>query len=99
VIAQRNCAAFRDLVVDDENGFLVETSDELSRAIERYLHDPACADRHARAGRSAAERHAWSRIAGEIERILIDASGACAEAIAPLVIDDQASVPIAAKVQ
>lgn len=98
VIAQRNCAAFRDLVVDDENGFLVETPDELARAIDRYLHDPACADRHARAGRPVAERHAWSRIAGEIERILVDASGTCAEAIAPSVIDDDASVPITAKV-
>jgi len=82
VIAQRNCTAFRDLVVDDENGLLVETSAELAGAIERYLRDPACADRHARAGRRVAERHAWSRIAEQIERILIEASGATCTAAA-----------------
>ncbi|MDQ2917536.1 MAG: glycosyltransferase [Pseudomonadota bacterium] len=82
VIAQRRCIAFTDLVTSGENGLLVETASELAQAIETYLTDEGCAKRHAREGRTVAEQHAWSRIAQQIETVLMEATFG-SERIAP----------------
>ena len=80
VIAQRNCIAFSDLVVSGRNGFLVESPSELAATIETYRVDEGTATRHAVEGRALAERHAWSRIAEQIEGILMDATRTTAPA-------------------
>jgi glycosyltransferase involved in cell wall biosynthesis len=82
VVAQRKCMAFAELVVSGENGFLVESSSEIERALQYYLSCPEGAARHAENGRSIAQKYSWGNIASAIETILLSASQS-AEAMSP----------------
>ncbi|AWN40513.1 glycosyltransferase [Methylobacterium durans] len=61
VVAHRNCAAFRDLIVDDVNGLLAEDGD-LALVLQRLIDEPGLADRLAASGRSEAERYRWKSV-------------------------------------
>jgi glycosyltransferase involved in cell wall biosynthesis len=60
-----------DVVVDAENGFLVDVgdSDAMADLLERTLRDRALRERLARAAVETAQRYAWPRIAAEYERL------------------------------
>jgi glycosyltransferase involved in cell wall biosynthesis len=81
VIANRTCIAFSDLVQSGRNGFLVGTAVELAEAIDAYLTNEDLAAKHAAEGRPFAERHAWSRVAEQIEGILLEAAKQSAPAM------------------
>ncbi|HEY3563889.1 MAG TPA: glycosyltransferase, partial [Casimicrobiaceae bacterium] len=73
VVAARKCAAFADLVVHGENGFLADTVDDVARAIETYLSDEATARHYAGAGQALARSFEWSRLAASVEEVLLGA--------------------------
>ena len=54
--------AFSDIVVSGQNGFLVESPDELVKALEGYRVDDMLAKEHVLRGWAAAEEYSWSRI-------------------------------------
>ncbi len=64
VIANRNCAAFRDMAVHEENALMVDDS-ELGSAIRTVLARPELAERLARNGRATAERFDWAVVCAE----------------------------------
>lgn len=61
VIANRNCAAFADLVGDGENGFLVSTDDLPARMAE-LRSSPALRRRLGKEGRKRALRYDWAKV-------------------------------------
>jgi glycosyltransferase involved in cell wall biosynthesis len=64
VIANKNCAAFQDIAVHEENALLVDESD-LGDAIVRMLRDPKLALALAEKGREVAQRFDWSQVSEE----------------------------------
>jgi glycosyltransferase involved in cell wall biosynthesis len=60
-----------DLLVDGENGFLVDVADldAMSDRVERLLTDPALRQRIAAAGIETARAYAWPLVAAEYERL------------------------------
>ena len=74
---------FRELVQDDRNGLLVNSSapEDWVRCLERATLDPASRERWGGAARAMAEeRFAWPRIAARFSEILADAVQQTAEA-------------------
>jgi glycosyltransferase involved in cell wall biosynthesis len=71
VVAARKCAAFADLVVHGENGFLAASCEEIAEAVGTYLTEQATATRHGTAGLTLARSHCWPKIAGQIESVLL----------------------------
>ena len=78
VIAQRRCAAFRDLLVDGRNGFLAETAQDVRGLAQRYLKQPELARQHAIQGRQDASRFAWSVVAESINGVVAAAASGSA---------------------
>jgi glycosyltransferase involved in cell wall biosynthesis len=74
VIAQRRCVAFTELVVDQTNGILAESTEEVARAILAYAAQPEVATRHAANGRVVAEAHSWRHLAEQVEETLTAAT-------------------------
>lgn len=72
VIAASTCAAFRELVVDQVNGRLVDSIADLVHALREYFVSPNLADEHALCGKKAAQRYAWGEIAKAFETELLD---------------------------
>ncbi|MFS8085032.1 MAG: glycosyltransferase, partial [Acidobacteriota bacterium] len=72
VIAQRNCAAFAELVRDGENGFLAETDDEIAVAVSCYLDDEELARRFGDAGKTVAHAFTWNALAEDVNSCLLD---------------------------
>jgi glycosyltransferase involved in cell wall biosynthesis len=64
VIANRHCAAFRDMAVHEENALLADET-TLAQAIDRLLRDPALAAMLAANGRRVAERFDWSEVSAQ----------------------------------
>ena len=61
VIANKNCAAFHDMAVHEENALLVDETG-LGDAIVRILRDPELAGRLAEHGREVAQRFDWCQV-------------------------------------
>ncbi|HVE51403.1 MAG TPA: glycosyltransferase [Casimicrobiaceae bacterium] len=76
VIARRNCAAFAELVEHGRNGVLANSVAEVADAVATYLADSALAARHGEAGRSDCQAYAWSRIAHDLENVIVDVAAA-----------------------
>jgi len=74
VVAQRACMAFSELVVPGENGFLVQTREDIAEAVEHYLEHPDVAERHAQRGMELAGNYSWENIAAQIEALLLGAA-------------------------
>lgn len=73
VIANRACAAFRELVRDGETGLLVESEEELSAAMAQLAQDPELCARLGEAGfERAVSAFAWQRVADLVGEILLD---------------------------
>lgn len=64
VIANRHCAAFHDMAVDQHNALLV-TPDELAPALCRLLTEPDLADRLAANGQELVARYDWDSVAAQ----------------------------------
>lgn len=62
VIANRYCAAFHDMAVDQQNALLV-APDQVAEAIRSLLGQPELAARLAANGRSLVERFDWANVA------------------------------------
>ena len=68
VLANRNCAAFADIVADGDNGYL--TSREELAAQMRTLHaDPVLRQTLGKEARKRARKYDWSKVEGEFVRI------------------------------
>jgi len=74
VVAARKCAAFADLVVHGENGFLAGSADELVDAVATYFTEEATATRHGAAGLVLAQSHGWAKIAAQFESVLLEST-------------------------
>jgi glycosyltransferase involved in cell wall biosynthesis len=74
VVAARKCAAFAEIVVHGENGFLAGSAGEIVEAVETYLTDEATATRHAAAGRVLARSCGWPQIAAQFEGVLLEST-------------------------
>ena len=72
VIAQRNCAAFAELVKDGETGFLVETAQEIADAVLSYLKDEDMAFKLGEAGKKFAQAFTWNALAEDVNACLLD---------------------------
>ncbi|AWI91758.1 hypothetical protein C0214_18450 [Methylobacterium sp. DM1] len=72
VIANRECAAFQDIIKDGENGLLVSRS-ELSSAMSRLSKDHKLRRELGEAGLHIVSRYDWSSIGREFEQICNDA--------------------------
>lgn len=70
VIAQRQCAAFAELVRDGENGFLAETSEEISDYVIKFLSNISYANRCGEVGCEEAKRYTWFNLAKSINNCL-----------------------------
>ncbi|HEV2300118.1 MAG TPA: glycosyltransferase [Stellaceae bacterium] len=72
VIANRACAAFRELVADGETGLLVDTDEELSLAMEKFALDPELCESLGKAGfERAVSAFAWQQVADLVGDALI----------------------------
>ena len=72
VIANRACAAFRELVGDGEAALLVDTDEELATAMEKFALDPELCARLGEAGfERAVSAFAWQQVAGLVGEVLI----------------------------
>ena len=69
VIANKNCAAFHDMAINDENALLVSDAD-LSQTIKRLINDPTLAWRLAKSGKRVVERFNWNTVAGKFVEIV-----------------------------
>ena len=72
VIVQRNCAAFAELVRDGEDGFLVETSEEIAQSVIQYLLNPDYARQCGNFGLEVAKFYTWFSLANSINRHLVN---------------------------
>lgn len=63
VLANQACASFRDIVIDGDNGHLVDTA-TLPVAMAGLLNDPMERDRLGRNGASRARQFGWEAIVG-----------------------------------
>jgi glycosyltransferase involved in cell wall biosynthesis len=61
VLANRACAAFRDLVTDDANGYLVGP-ENLAAVISKLRNDPELRTRLGAQGRTMALKHDWKAV-------------------------------------
>ena len=68
VIVNGNCAAFRDMVVHGENGFVV-SGDTLKSALVELANDPAARAELARNGRQVAEKFDWEAVCNNFVKI------------------------------
>jgi glycosyltransferase involved in cell wall biosynthesis len=64
VIANKNCAAFHDMAVHNQNALLVEQN-ELADAMRRVCLDPELRERLADEGKKLVEKFEWSNITEE----------------------------------
>ena len=84
VIANRACAAFRELVLEGETGLLVETDEELADAMAQFAAD---AELRARLGAAGCERavanFAWQCVAERVGEVLLPGDGPQATARRP----------------
>lgn len=66
-----------DAVVDGETGLLVDPTShvEVAAALSRLLEDPAGAREMGAAAARFAQRFAWSKVAGEVESVLLGVAG------------------------
>jgi len=64
VLANRNCAAFADLVDDGVNGFLTSV-DELPARMADLQSDRALRQRLGKAGRKRAFKYDWNKVENE----------------------------------
>ena len=68
VLANRNCAAFADIVVDGVNGYLT-SREELAAQMRTLQADPALRQRLGKEGRKRAQKYDWSKAEEEFVRI------------------------------
>jgi glycosyltransferase involved in cell wall biosynthesis len=61
VIANKNCAAFHDMAVHNQNALLVEQH-ELAVSIKRVLHEPELRQQLAKAGKNLVENFDWAKV-------------------------------------
>lgn len=71
VIVQRNCAAFSELVCDGENGFLVETPEEIRESVIIYLSNMDYARQCGMSGFEKAKLYTWEKLAKSINSTLL----------------------------
>jgi FkbM family methyltransferase len=71
VVAQRRCVAFTDLVVDGENGRLVETPEEIRDAVNLYVRDTRLARQHGEEGRRRARQLSWDALAARVHAAVV----------------------------
>jgi phosphatidylinositol alpha-mannosyltransferase len=74
-VVASNIAGYRDVVRDGVDGVLVDAAEpvQLAEALHALAEDPARLAHMSGAARERAERFAWPRIAGEVERAYEDA--------------------------
>lgn len=67
VIANAHCQAFRDIVIDGENGLLVDPRhpSALVTAVDKLCGDEAVSRAMGRCGQEAVDKYAWQRISSE----------------------------------
>ncbi|MGH9283702.1 MAG: glycosyltransferase family 4 protein, partial [Acidimicrobiales bacterium] len=77
-VVASDIAGYREVVRAGVDGLLVPPRDPeaLAQAIERLLDDPETAKRLAAAGRERAERFSWDVVAGEVEELYREVTGA-----------------------
>ncbi|MGV7031567.1 glycosyltransferase [Methylobacterium symbioticum] len=68
VVANRNCAAFCDLIADEGNGLLADDAG-LARTLERLIDDTDLRERLVANGRREAERYRWDAVGAEFVAI------------------------------
>jgi glycosyltransferase involved in cell wall biosynthesis len=71
VIANASCQAFRDIVVDGYNGFLVAPDSEaISGAIERLVRDEKARHMLGHNGRTTASKYSWEAITADFIKVV-----------------------------
>lgn len=72
VIANKNCAAFNDLAVNDENALLV-SSETLSHAIKKLIDDHSLAQRLGKYGKRVVDNFNWDKVSDDFYKIVAGA--------------------------
>lgn len=70
VIANKNCAAFHDMAVNEDNALLI-SSDTLPLAIRRLITDHSLAKRLGESGRLVVGRYNWNKVSEEFQAIAL----------------------------